>query len=357
MDWREVAALPEDAQRDLLTSGDPAERVWSCWALALRLGGSAVGELRHDFDLEALPGIRCQLIVVLAGLGARDVVRTAALDDPDATVRATACQYVVRTLPAGPEAAVDFALDRMRRDVPRVRHALFEEAQSGRLPLPDSAVLEFLRDPDLETRQLALQSLAAIPGASADILETLADRAVAEIDSFLRRDCIDLYLRRGSAADLVRAVRDAPPDVVCEIVEAIRKAGVALRWVELYPLATRSEPDILVAILSCLSEPIGPDAIHWISSRVAASLEVADISAVNRSPLWTFRWTALAMLHGAVTPQTIHLIDRTVAEALLDEMDLDDGYAEHEDHEPGAAEAVRAKRELLAKHIASFRAV
>ena len=119
----------------------------------------------------------------------------------------------------------------------------------------------------------------------------------------------------------------------------------------------RSTPDILVAILSCLSEPIGPDAIHWMSGRVAASLEVADISATNRSPLWTFRRTALAMLHGAVTPETVHLIDRTVAEALLDEMDLDDGYTEHEDDDPSAAEAHRAKRKLLAKHIASFRAV
>ena len=163
MDWREVASLAEPEQRALLTSGDPAERVWSCWALALRLGKSALGDLQDDFDLEALPGIRCQLLVVMAGLGARDLVRTAALDDPDATVRATACQYVVRTEPAGPEAAVEFALDRMRRDVPRVRHALLEEAQSGRLPLPNSAVLEFLTNVDLETRQLALQSLAAIP--------------------------------------------------------------------------------------------------------------------------------------------------------------------------------------------------
>lgn len=356
MDWREVASLAEAEQRGLLTSGDPAERVWSCWALALRLGRSALGDLEDDFDLEALPGVRCQLVVVMAGLGARDLVRTAALDDPDATVRATACQYIVRTEPAGPDAAVEFALDRMRRDVPRVRHALFEEAHSGRLPLPDGAVLEFLTNVDLETRQLALQSLAAIPGATAEILEAMAARVLEEPDSLLRRDCITLYLRIGSAPDLVRAISTAPPDRVSEVVEAIRKAGVALRWVELYPLATRPEPDILVAILSCLSEPIGPDAIHWISGRVAASLEVADIAGPNRSLLWTFRRTALAILHGAVTPETVHLVDRSTAEALLDEMDLDEGYAEYEDDDPEAA-AGRAKRELLAKHVASFRAV
>ena len=210
--------------------------MWACWALALRLDRSALADLQDDFDLEALPGIRCQLLVVMAGLGARDLVRTAALDDPDATVRATACQYVVRTEPAG--AAMPPSSSRSIAcvaDVPRVRHALLDEAQSGRLPLPDDVVLEFLTNVDLETRQLALQSLAAIharhggdprrPGcphprrARSARCATIASRSTS-----------------ASAAppDLVRAIANGPADRVSEVVEAIRQAGIALRWVELY---------------------------------------------------------------------------------------------------------------------------
>lgn len=93
-DWRDVASLPEPEQRSLLQAADPVERVWATWALALRLGAHSVPALRGALDAEPTPGLRCQLVVVLAGLGQRDLVRGLATDDPDATVRATACQYV-----------------------------------------------------------------------------------------------------------------------------------------------------------------------------------------------------------------------------------------------------------------------
>ena len=351
--WREVAGLPESVQRELLTAGDSAERVWSIWALGLRLGKAVLGDLGKDFDLEATPGIRCQLIAVMAGLGERDLVRTAALEDPDPVVRATACQYVVRTLPVGSPLAVDFAVERMQGDVPRIRHALLAEVLSERLPLPEEVLGALLADADLETRQLALEVLTTLPDLSEGLLRALSDRVVAEQDSFLFRSVFDLYRRRGDLAALVRAVREAPAAVVCRILTALKSANVPLPWTDVASLATRSEFEIDLAILEGLAQPPTADAIAWISGTTAVLLEIPAIQTTIKSPLRTFQWKALAILYQAVAPDTIQLLDRSVAQALIARTAEDDADYEGDLESYPAVVEARAKRALLEKHIAA----
>jgi len=350
-----VAGLPEAAQRELLTAGDPAERVWSIWALGLRLGEGVLGDLQQDLDLEASPGVRCQLIVVMAGLGERDLVRAAALEDPDPVVRAVASQYVIRTLPAGAEAAVAFAIDRMRGDGPRVQQAIFDEVQSGRLQLPESVLLEFLAHPVVETRQLALEVLAVLPQPSAAALEALVDRALAEPEPLVRRALIELCLRRGLAPHLVRAGHAAYPSLVCEILSASKRAGARLRWPNLAPLARRPEPEIALAVLTSLLNPPELDAIEWMSRSAAALLAIPSIARTGSSPLRDFQWTALQLLFQAIAPETIHLFERSVAQTLLEQIDQtddDDWGDERQSVDERTSEDLRAKRELLVRRLA-----
>jgi hypothetical protein len=353
-DWREVAGLPESVQRSLLVTGDPAERIWAIWALGLRLGKGVLADLQKEADLEALPGVRCQLVVVLAGLGERDLLRASALEDPDPVVRATACQYVVRTMPVGSDLAVDFAIQRMRADVPRVQHAMYEEIQAGRLRLPDPVLLEFLAHDDLETRQLTLEVLAAILQPSDEIVRALADRVLSEPDPFLRRSCIDFYLRCGVAEQLVRAAYRAPAPLVCEILAIFQQRGLPFSWTVLAPLAGRADQVLAVAVLKSLIEPLETEAIPWVSDLAAAALAIPHVPATAKSPLLTFRWEALARLFRVVAPETVRLFDRSVAQALLDWSSYEDEY---DDDVGGRTEdgTDRAKRELLAKHVGSFR--
>jgi hypothetical protein len=353
--WREVAGLPESVQRELLTAGDSAERVWSIWALGLRLGKAVLGDLGKDFDLEATPGIRCQLIAVMAGLGERDLVRTAALEDPDPVVRATACQYVVRTLPVGSPLAVDFAVERMQGDVPRIRHALLAEVLSDRLRLPDDVLRTLLADGDLETRQLSLEVLAASSALSENLLRALSDRVLAEQDSFLFRSAFDLYRRRGDPAALVRAVQEAPASVVCRVLTALKSVNVPLLWTDVASLAARSEFEIDLAILDGLVEPPTADAISWISGATAVLLEIPAMQTTLTSPLRIFQWKALTILYRAIAPDTIVLLDRSVAEALIARTAEDDEDEYEADPEGDRAELEdrRAKRALLQKRISA----
>ncbi len=97
--FESVAKLDLDDLKDLLRRGDPQERVWAAWALGLKLGPLILPELVACTFKSPAPGTRRHLIVVLAGLGETSVLKKLAEEDRDEYVRATACQYLIRTAP------------------------------------------------------------------------------------------------------------------------------------------------------------------------------------------------------------------------------------------------------------------
>lgn len=93
--YEQVVAAGAEAQRKLLQSGDPSERVWAAWALGVRLGGESLSIINAAGEPHA--GVRRQLVVIVASLGPPEAVEVLATADPDADVRATAVDYVFRT--------------------------------------------------------------------------------------------------------------------------------------------------------------------------------------------------------------------------------------------------------------------
>jgi hypothetical protein len=109
-----VAALDTDSQLYLLQSGDPVERVWSAWSLGLTLGSGAIPHLIDCFqNRTSSTGTRRHLLVVLAGLGERSLLFGAAEQDPDALIRATACDYLLKTAKPGDERTRKFLQGRL----------------------------------------------------------------------------------------------------------------------------------------------------------------------------------------------------------------------------------------------------
>jgi hypothetical protein len=88
-----VVRLPPEEKRRLLERGDDPERLWSAWAIALELGRDAVPLLSATERGEIAEGLRQQLLVVLAGLGERRLLRTSAESAPSST----AARRTVRT--------------------------------------------------------------------------------------------------------------------------------------------------------------------------------------------------------------------------------------------------------------------
>ncbi len=75
--------------RQLLAVGDPVERVWAAWSLALELGRDVVPLLLSSLA-SARPATRRCFVIILAGLGERETLQRLTAEEPDDRVRATA---------------------------------------------------------------------------------------------------------------------------------------------------------------------------------------------------------------------------------------------------------------------------
>jgi HEAT repeat protein len=117
-----VLRLPEEALRDLLAAGEPAERVWAAWALALRLDCASTIPLMQGAARDPDEGIRRHMVVLLTGLGEYEAVAAMAADPPP-LVRATACQYLVRFAAVRPD-SWPLLLERLRDPEAVVRETI-----------------------------------------------------------------------------------------------------------------------------------------------------------------------------------------------------------------------------------------
>ena len=100
--YEAVSALAEAEQRNLVRHGDAQERVWAAWALGLRLADSSGDAFLDGLRQEPPSGTRMHLAALLAGAGESKAVEILAEHDPATQVRATAAQYLVKSLPASP---------------------------------------------------------------------------------------------------------------------------------------------------------------------------------------------------------------------------------------------------------------
>lgn len=102
-EFRRVLTLDESEQRELLAAAEPRIRIWSAWALGLRLERGFAAELRLLVAHEPVAGVRRHLAVMLAGFGEEDIVAAMARHDADERVRGTATQYVALLARSNPE--------------------------------------------------------------------------------------------------------------------------------------------------------------------------------------------------------------------------------------------------------------
>ena len=95
--YSDVFALNEDTLRTPLSIDDQAVQIWAAWALGIKINdASCPSEVRTLLDAEPTPGVRQNLLVFLAGSGDFDLLETYARTDPNADVRAAACNLIAR---------------------------------------------------------------------------------------------------------------------------------------------------------------------------------------------------------------------------------------------------------------------
>ena len=189
-----VAKETRDVQVRLLHSADATERVWSVWSLGLQQGREAIPFLDPLKQLN--PGVRRHLALVLSSLHHREPVRVLAESDPDAHVRATACDYLVRT--SSEEEKPDtlkFLNQRLLKESDSVPVRTVLETLPLNWPPLDLQVLERgLRSAQRGVREAFVQYLVARYDQVKELRDLLRARLTTESDPMLLEQLVDATL-------------------------------------------------------------------------------------------------------------------------------------------------------------------
>ncbi|KYF81871.1 hypothetical protein BE17_36700 [Sorangium cellulosum] len=94
--YADIASQPEPTLRELLEHESPQVRLQAAWALGSRKGQEFLGDIASRAGREPSAGVRQHFMIMLAGGKEKAAIATFAALDPDALVRAAACQYLAR---------------------------------------------------------------------------------------------------------------------------------------------------------------------------------------------------------------------------------------------------------------------
>jgi len=235
--YEQVVHLDTDTQRQLLQHGDAVERVWAAWALCVTLGTQSTPDVLVSLHQSLTAGTRRHLLIVLAGLGERSVLRIFAQGDPDDFVRATACQYLIRIGHHTDSSTSQFLRERLLHDPsPIVRQAILGEAPGAFPAVQFEDLTTLARDPDLEVRQAATQRLLARMPLDRLFPGVLEDRIPHEDDATLRQQLLVLCLQGGGSARLLALSMSLAPARSLEILNLLVEAKEYFSWEQLSPL-------------------------------------------------------------------------------------------------------------------------
>jgi HEAT repeats len=272
----DVAALDTTSQRELLRRGGPLERIWAAWALGLHLGRTVAPDLLQGLQSSPDPGTRRHLIVMLAGLGERNVLIALADHDPDEFVRATACQYLGRvTLPGDAEAAT---LLRARLTEDRsleVQQAILRLTLERLLPLSMAETTAHLQRPERTLRQLAIEILRATYPTDRLYPGPLETHLPEELEAEIRADLIAESMAADGGDHLLQLALYSNDDLRLEILHALFQAAQRFTWEHLAPLARLQHPISDAVLVDLLHPDDAGSALGWLLSCAARSLSWA----------------------------------------------------------------------------------
>lgn len=269
-DFATVTALSHEEQRRLLEIGDGPERLWSAWAIALHLGRQALPTLRLAERSDVPEGLRRQLLVVLAGMGERELLRTIADADPAPAVRATASTLYLRTaLDKTSADTLSFALRQLRNAPPEVRRAILNEQALGQASIPTVELFPTLVDTDAAVRIAGAACI--LKDASNDIYINAVREVVfafaKERNPDVRREFLAKLPRSAVPAVLSAAGRSGPSGLP-DALDAVFKQFGRLAWGEVKDIAASGSLEVVRWILAAGVQPESPDGAAWLCETI-----------------------------------------------------------------------------------------
>lgn len=236
----------EDELRVLLERGDAQQRVWAGWRLALRIGDHGRQSIHAGFEQAPDVGTQRNLLVVLAGLGERSILRAVAEHESTAVLRGEAAVLFWRTAQE-PEQALQFVRDRLTQETdPDVLKRMITVSPS----LPVAPVSEAL--------WLLATKCSAVEVRRAAWLKLLENRALSgpqwrrivdEDDDDLRVGLLERCAASSMHRVLLETARTTPR---CdELLGVLAEAGRTYPWADLRELAlSQNRPGPVLGLLA-----------------------------------------------------------------------------------------------------------
>lgn len=260
-EWREMIKLSEYELRQLLSNDDAQVRLRAAWALGLKNAELADREVRKAALDEPSAGVRRHWVVMLVGYGDFEPVKLFALEDPNAYVRATACQYLSRVH----QKSGDFhdVLVRCCSDSEkRVRGACVRQLPKQEIELLHRG----LEDPEVEVRIAAGDRLLELEEGFPEVLQgQLSEISVATV----RQRWLRVWLQREGPNSVMEAMQHAPPIPVEDILHALVDTGLRASWSKLATLLGGLSPsDLPLAAVAVDRATLDDAARRWFLRKI-----------------------------------------------------------------------------------------
>ena len=264
-DFCDALRLDEKALERLLDSSDSVERVWAVWALGLRASEEARTLAKHLAG-EPAPGVRRALAVVLAGQGRVDWLIALSRQDPNAQVRASAAQLLIRFAMAGrgPWSVVQerFA------DVPEVREVLLGQIAPPAPPALRAALFLCLADETASVRLEACEAAVRLHAAGQVANHVLTDwlnqaspedrdRALVRWLAMEPQASLVHALAEASQEVREQAIRRCPSQALADVLPLLKGDAELFRTLH-FDARDAAAPTTLVVMLASL-----PHAPRW----------------------------------------------------------------------------------------------
>lgn len=287
-----VRDLDQNALRNLLANGDRAERIWAAWALAAILGSQEAPNILSGGEISRSPGLRRHLLVIMAGLGERLIIRVMAEGDPSSVVRAASCQYLIQTWPPGETETADVLRFCLFADpASEVRDEILKSAALDRLGLGLGELVALANDPSADVRARVIR-IAQDRYAPAEISSSgLYKRLAIEDQRELLIELGGLAIDSDGPARVLSAADAQSPEGARILLELLISAKAKFDWQALNGLASRRDPATDLQVLHLLGQPGGPVAFAWLVHAIATRLAQPGV------PDWDFieeSWQPLA---------------------------------------------------------------
>lgn len=281
--YEAVRDLDEATLRHLLADGDRVERVWAAWSLAAILGRRAAPGMLADGDIGRSAGARRHLLVILAGLGERVVIRVMAEGDPSPMVRASGCQYLLQTWEPGDAETGRFLRFCLFSDPSsEVRDEILKGAAFDRLELGLAELVELANDRSAEVRSRVMARLRERHPVAEIAASGLYKRLAVEDHRQLLRELGRLAIETDGPGRVLAAAEAQGTEGCLTLLDLLVESQASFDWLALNSLASRREPEIDGRVLHLMGDGGGPVAFAWLVHAVASRLAQPGV------PDWDF---------------------------------------------------------------------